>query len=192
MARAPADPRPQLTRPLERLIADLISRCEPLQGLDPADVLVVAAGAHGRAAASVRSLDDVAERVHVEGARRRVELALRPPFFLEGEATARLTTIVHELLHLDPARAGRLLEARRHQRRAHAEHEAHAQNVAQGWLDDGDLALLAPLGHDGEVLLRTWRHRPVPDAKQRRYGDDDVFSTPVRLRTPKRVRTTWW
>lgn len=187
----PPDPRPLLAPALDALLADVIARTDELTGIDASAVLVVAQGAHGRAAASVRSLLDAAHRVEVEGKVRAIEISLRPPFFLDGDATARLTTLVHELLHIDPARPGELLDAHKHEARSHAEHEAHARSLAQRWLDAADPAQLAPLGHDGEVWMRAWKHRPVPDADQQSYGDDDVFLTPVRLVTPASRRTSW-
>jgi hypothetical protein len=190
--KTPPDSRPVLTAPLERLLADVIERTPELAGLRADDILLLAQGAHGRAAASVRPLTNLTRRVLVDDKERRVEIVLRPPFFLDGDASARLTTLVHELLHLDPAHPGQLLEEFRHDARPHAAHEAHAREVAARWLEDADLALLAPLGHDGEVWMRAWKHRPVPESEQQHYTDDDVMLTPVRIVTPRARRTTWW
>lgn len=186
------DPRPSLDGPLEALLTDLAARLEPLSGLDVSAVLIVSLSAHGSAAASVRSLDGAARTVVVSGKERRWELGLRPPFFLDGDAPRRLGTLVHELLHLDPTRNGALLEDKRHARRPHEEHEREAQALAERWLAAGDLSLLSPLGHHGEVLVRHWRHRPVPETGTRAFSDADVFSAPVLLRTPEDRRTVWW
>lgn len=189
---SPRDPRPLLDEALERLLADLVERSPELSGLDPGALLVVAVSAHGHAAASVRSLDDVAAEVVIGGVRRRAEIALRPRFFLEGDPARRLGTLVHELLHLDPATPGRLLDAHRHAARAHEEHELEAQAIAERWLKGADLSLLAPLGHHGEVLMRHWRVRPVPETRAERFSDDALFLAPVRMSTPRERRTVWW
>jgi hypothetical protein len=187
-----ADPRPALDRPLSRLLAALCRDLEGLGALDPSQVLPVAVSAHGAAAASVRSLDDVAASVKVDGKRRRWELALRPPFFLAGDPTRRLATLVHELLHLDPTRPGQLLADRRHRVRSHEDHEQQARALAREWLSVGELTLLSCLGHHGEVLMRQWKRRPVVSTAGQRFGGRDLFVGPVRLQTPARYRSVWW
>jgi hypothetical protein len=186
------DPRPLITPALERLIEDLIARLPALAGLVASDVIVVGLAAHGTAVASVRGLLDVARAVHVGGARRRIELGLRPGFFLEGDAPRRLTTILHELLHVDPARPGHLLEERRHRRLSHAAHEKEARSCARRYLEMADPVHLLCLAHEGEVLLRHWRHRPCETTKTRRFSDKDVFDAPVRIATPPGARGGWW
>lgn len=188
----PRDPRPLLDDVLERLLADVVARSPALQGIDPTGILLVAVSAHGHAAASVRSLEDVAREVVVGGVRRHTEIALRPRFFLEGDPARRLGTLVHELLHLDPSAPGRLLDEHRHRSRSHEAHEEEARAVAERWLEDADLSLLAPLGHHGEALMRQWRVRPVPETSAERFTDDALFLAPLLMRTPRERRTVWW
>jgi hypothetical protein len=187
--RAPRDPRPSLTPALDALIAQLVT-LDDLRGLRAHDILVVALGAHGTVAASVRSLDGAT--VTVARKRRRIELGLRPPFFLDGDAPRRLTTLLHELLHLDPRKPGALLEERRHAQRAHAKHEEHARVLAKQWLDHHDPLPLLCLAHHGEVLMRTWRNRPVDDAARKTFTDRDVFEAPLLMHTPQGARGSWW
>lgn len=187
-----SDPRPDLSAALDALLADLVAVLEQLRGLSSESVLPVALSAHGFAAASVRSLDDVAREVRVGGVARRIELGLRPPFFLHGDPARRLATLVHELLHMDPARPGQLLEDKRHANRSHEEHEAEATALARRYLEQADPVRLACLGHHGEVLLRHWRHRPVPGTRERRFSARDLFLAPVRMATPARSRAVWW
>lgn len=187
-----ADPRPALDGPLSRLLTAVCRDLDELTTLDASAVLPVALSAHGGAAASVRSLDDVSASVNVEGRRRRWELALRPPFFLSGDPTRRLATLVHELLHLDPARPGRLLPERRHRVRSHDEHEKHARALARQWLAIGDLTLLSCLGHHGEVLMRQWKRRPIAETEGQRFTGRDLFVGPLRINTPARYRSVWW
>lgn len=189
---ATPDPRPSLTPALEALVHDVIARVPAFAGLHAAHILVVGLAAHGSAVASVRSLDGVAASVRVGGARRRVELGLRPGFFLEGDAPRRLATLVHELLHLDPSAPGRLVEERRHRVRPHAAHEKEARALARGYLDEADPVRVLCLAHDGEVLLRQWRRRPCETTARQRFTDVDVFDGPVRLKTPPGARGGWW
>lgn len=186
------DPRPVLAPALESVLADLARALPELGELTTAEVLVVALAAHGTAAASVRSLGVVARSVRVDGQRRRVELGLRPAFFLEGDAPRRLTTLVHELLHLDPKRPGALHEARRHRVRSHAAHEVEARALARRYLEAVDPVRILCLAHDGEVLMRQWRRRPCDDTRGQRFTDRDVFHGPVRMFTPKAARGGWW
>lgn len=184
----PLDSRPSLTPALDALVVQLLT-LDDLRGIRASDILVVALGAHGTAAASVRSLDDCGT-VTVARKRRRVELGLRPPFFLEGDAPRRLATLVHELLHLDAKKPGALLEERRHARRSHAQHETHARDLARQWLDANDPTPLLCLAHHGEVLMRTWKHRPIEGT--RRYADRDIYEAPLVMHTPKGARGAWW
>lgn len=184
--------RPSLVPALERLVTDLVATLPPFAGLSPDEILIVALSAHGTAAASVRGLDDCAQMVSVDGKRRRWELGLRPPFFCDGDATRRLGTLIHELLHLNPNRPGQLLEEKRHAVRSHAEHEREAEALAQIWLDEGHVELIAPLGHHGEVLMRQWRHRPIPETRTRSFSDHDVMLSPLYIQTPADRRSVWW
>lgn len=183
------DLRPSLTPALEALVAQLV-KLDDLAGLRAHDILIVALGAHGSAVASVRSLDGAT--VTIARKRRRVELGLRPAFFLDGDAPRRLATLVHELLHLDPNKPGALLDERRHARRSHAKHEEHARALSKQWLEHNDPLPLLCLAHHGEVLLRTWRNRPVDDTARKTFTDRDVFEAPLIMNTPKGARGSWW
>ncbi len=186
------DPRPHLTPALERVVLDLCLAVPELRGLKPDAILVVALAAHGHAAASVRELSRVARGVSVEGHRRTIELGLRPPFFLEGDAARRLGTLVHELLHIDPGDPTRLYDQNRHERTSHAALEKQARALAARYLERTDPTALLCLAHHGEVLMRQWRHRPFETTRGRRFDDDDVFEGPVVMETPAGLRGGWW
>lgn len=186
------DPRPRLTPALERVLLDLCAAIPELTGVEPASMLVVGLAAHGGAAASVRELSRVARGVVVEGHRRTIELGLRPPFFLEGDASRRLGTLIHELLHIDPADPARLLDDNRHDRKGHAALEKEARALGARYLERADPAGLLCLAHQGEVLLRQWKHRPFETTRGKRFGDDDVFEGPVVMQTPAGMRGGWW
>ncbi len=187
-----ADPRPSLTPALEALLDDVVGRTPELDGLDAGEILVVGIGAHARAAASVRSFGAVARSVVVSERRRRIELGLRPPFFLEGDAPRRLATLVHELLHLDPRAPGRLLEENRHRARSHASLEREARVLAKRYLAENPTERVLCLAHDGEVLLRQWLHRPFESTARQRFTDADLFEGPIRIATRRGARGGWW
>ena len=186
------DPRPHLTPALERVILDVCAAIPELSGLEPASILVVGLAAHGGAAASVRELGKVARSVSFEGHHRHIELGLRPPFFLEGDASRRLGTLVHELMHLDPGDPTRLLDDNRHHRKSHDALESEARQMANRYLEKSDPAALLCLAHQGEVLLRQWKHRPFETTRGRSFDDDDVFDGPVLMQTPAGMRGGWW
>ncbi len=191
-SRAPADNRPVLTPALERIIDVCVSTLPSLAGLRADDILVVALGAHGDAVASVRSFDGSAARVVVDGKRRRVELGLRPRFFLEGDAPGRLSTIIHELLHLDPTCPGALNPNNRHEQRSQASLDAEARRGALSVLATASPTFTLALAHHGEVFLRSWRRRPCEATAERRFGDVDVFDSVVCIHTAPNVRGGWW
>ncbi len=187
--------RPDLTPALERLLVAMTAHAgqqtgaPPLLTGDPAVIVVVALAAHGLSAASVRTLSPCASRVVVDGRRRTIELGLRPPFFLGGDAPSRLATLCHELLHLE--RDG-LRDENRHAIKSHADLEEEARSLGATLLPRLEARDVLCLAHDGEVLLRAWRHRPTEQTAARAYDDDDVYLQPVRMRTPPDRRGGWW
>lgn len=186
------DSRPSLTPAVEALIAGFIDVTPALTGLIATEILVVALGAHGTAVASVRELVGQAASVQIEKRRRRIELGLRPDFFFVGDAARRAATIMHELLHLDPAHPGRLLEAHRHANRSHKLHEREAQALTRAALQALPPTSTLCLAHDGEVRLRSWRHRPIDTTARRRFGDVDVYDAVITMKTPADRRGGWW
>lgn len=191
------DPRPCLGPALERLLAALCAQLPELAHVEPRAVLVVSAQARGAARGSIRSLVDGAQPVRVLLGRRRIlyELSLRPPWFRDSGVEDRLRTLVHELWHIGPRGDGDLHPARRH---TAARRETQRRQVAR-WTRQAlralDPLLLAPLGHDGEVLIPCWLTRPVRTGEREprtRFGPRDLFLQPVRMLTPAPRRTVWW
>ena len=189
---APADSRPPLTAALESLLAAMTQQVPELRGIDAKTLLVVSLGAHGGSVASVRPLLGSARSVRIGGHKRLIELGLRPGFFLAGDAVRRTATLVHELLHLDPAAPGSLHPERRHARLSHQALEREARTLARRFLSSCDPRHVLCLAHDGEVLLRAWRHRPIDTTSGRLFTDADVYDTPVRMLTPPPARGGWW
>ncbi|MDP2339531.1 MAG: hypothetical protein Q8O67_01125 [Deltaproteobacteria bacterium] len=183
------DARPDLTAALEHLLVEMVEHAPPLHRVDVGVVVVVGVSAHGLAAASVRELAPCARSVVVNGTRRSIELALRPPFFLGGDAPARLATLAHELLHLD----GKAVRAdNMHDKKSHAALEKEARAVAKTLLPRLEPRALLCLAHHGEVMLRAWKHRPTETTKRRSFDDDDVYAQPLMLMTPADRRGGWW
>jgi hypothetical protein len=185
----PRDPRPDFGRALETLTRALTKELDVLSSLDAKGILFVPLAAHGTVAASVRGLDDVAKSVTIDGRRRRHEIGLRPRFFLGATPSQRLTTLIHELLHIDSR--GGLLDEKRHVHRAHHVHEEEAAAAARDALEALSPELFFALGHTGEVLMRAWRARPVIETRARVFTTRDVYWQPVVMETPRTSRTTW-
>jgi hypothetical protein len=183
------DPRPDLTPALERLLAAMVAHSHDLRpALNAAvdDVVVVFLSAHGESSASVRALSGSSKSVVIGGRARSIELGLRPPFFLDGDAPARLCTLCHELLHLDGTG---LREENRHAHKSHDELEAEARVLSKALLGRLDAKDVLCLAHDGEVLVRAWRHRPTEQTQKRSFSDDDVYCQPVRMVTCRDLQT---
>lgn len=187
-----SEPRPDLTPAIEAMLSSFIAVTPKLAGLFADQIVVVALGAHGTAVASVRELAGQASSVTIGGRRRRIELGLRPGFFLDGDNARRAATLMHELLHLDPAHPGRLLPEYRHATRSHTAHEREAQALTRCALQTLPATATLALAHDGEVRLRAWRHRPTETTVRRRFTDDDVYEQIVRVFTPADRRGGWW
>lgn len=186
--------RPDFTAAVERLLHDLCHRHPRLSALETAvpTVLVVAQGAWGTTAASIRALSPSAQGVSVQGLDRHLELCLRPPFFHRGEVRSRLQVLVHELLHIDASHPRQLDEHMRHAHTSQADVNAEAAAIVDDVIENMEPTLLAPLGHDGEVRVRSWLHRPIAETHERRFNDDDVIDAIIRLRTAPSFRTGWW
>jgi hypothetical protein len=181
--------RPDLTPALEHLLAEMVAHAPALHRVDVGVVVVVAVSAHGMSAASVRELAPCARSVVVGGVKRSVELALRPPFFLGGDAPARLATLVHELLHLE---GKGLREENKHDQKTHAALEKEARAIAKALIGKLEPRALLCLAHHGEVSLRAWKHRPTEITKRRAFDDDDVYAQPLDIVTPADRRGGWW
>lgn len=188
----PVDLRPALTPALEALLRAVINVTPAFQGLVATDILIVALAAHGTAVASIRPLHGQASSVVVDGHRRRVELGLRPAFFLDGDAPRRLGTLCHELLHLDPRRRGALLDDNRHVHRSQREVDRAAAALATAAVQVLPPAQLLCLAHDGEVRLRAWRRRPCDETARSRFTDKDTYDAIVHVVTPADRRGGWW
>jgi hypothetical protein len=192
MADPAVDARPDLTPALEALVALMIASTPALAGLKAERILVVALGAHGPAVASIRPFAGAARSVKIDGHRRTIELGLRPAFFLDGDGPRRLATLCHELLHLDPARDGALLEENRHATRSQRSLDKQARTMAEHLIASAPPLAALCLAHHGEVRLRAWRRRPCDTTPRAAFVDGDVFSSIVMMHTAADRRGGWW
>ena len=186
------DPRPNLTTALQRLLLDIPARVPELGHVDAQAVLVVAAAAKDHSRATIRPLTLPGHpRVVVAGTQRRFEIALRPLFFLEANGLGRLVTLFHELFHVDPDAPTQLSNARRHAGPA-GRFNRQVELLARSYAAKARPRLLAPLGHEGEVLVQQWRVRPGAGVTPGLFGDHHLFVGPVAMHTPRPDRSGWW
>lgn len=187
-----SDPRPQLTKPFERLLDDLTQRLEELQAIEAKRILVVGLSARGSGAATVRSFQGNAKSVIINDDARTWELGLRPVFFQTGDAARRLTTLIHELLHLSATDPSGFRPEFRHATCSQHQLDEIASTLAERWLKISDVDLIQPLAHHGEGLLRHWLIRPSETHDHYAFTDADVFDAPISMKTPPSKRSVWW
>ena len=192
MADPAVDARPDLTPALEALVALMVTTTPALAGLKAERILIVALGAHGPAVASVRAFAGTARSVKIGGHRRTIELGLRPTFFLDGDGPRRLGTLCHELLHLDPAHDGALLEGNRHASRTQRSLDKQARGMAEHIIASAPPLAALCLAHHGEVRLRAWRRRPCDTTPRGSFVDGDVYSSILMMHTAADRRGGWW
>lgn len=191
------DPRPLLAPALDRLIGGIARGVPALSHVDWRRLLVVAGQARGIARASIRPLqgERCAAEVVIDGRRRLYEITLRPLWFRTATAERRLEALVHELWHLGSQTDGRLSASHRHRHDRASAQRAEIREMTRAALDALDPLLLAPLGHDGEVLVRAWLVRPLltgEEPPKKKYTNKDMYLQPMRLITPSAVRSVWW
>jgi hypothetical protein len=183
--------RPALGPALDRLIAALC-RMPTLRPRPSSAIVTVALGAHGTSVASVRVLLLFAASVIIERQPKRIELGLRPAFFVHATPGQRLSTLCHELLHLDD-NCTSLRPEHRHDRLPHLEMERQAQALAHAFLATPEGPKLAEcLAHHGEVWMPAWLHRPIDATVARRFTNKDIMKTPVAMTTAAGERSGWW
>jgi hypothetical protein len=187
-----ADPRPSICQPLQELLADVKLHSPALASIEINQILIVALSARGSASASVRTFQNCGKEVRIDGTLRIWELGLRPIFFRSGEASQRLTTLIHELLHLSNTDPSGLHPPHRHQNCSQSELDAKAGQISEAWIESGNLDLIAPLAHHGEILMRKWLTRPHETTSDRTFNDDDLFLEPLTMITPTDKRSVWW
>ena len=180
-------PRPNVTLLCRRVVGDVARALPEMAHVRPARILFVAGEARRASRATVKPLGGKgAPRVLLRGKRALYCITLRPKFFRGSTPEQRVATLLHELLHLSPRFDGTLSEERRHEQLAGGRFEALLEPLLRRYLAAAEPALLAALGHDGEVLARQWLERPTGAGGKRRYTEADLFVGPLEMLTPRR------
>ena len=178
--------RPNLTLLCRRVVADLARKLPELAYLKASRILFVAGEARRASRATVKPLGGKrGHRVVLQGRRLLYVVTLRPRFFRSSTPEQRVATLLHELLHISPRFDGTLAEERRHDRLPGDEFDQLLSPPLRRYLAAADGALLAALGHDGEVLARQWLERPTGASGRRKYTEADLFLGPVRMLTTR-------
>ena len=180
-------PRPNATLLCRRVVEDVVRVLPELAFVRPARILFVAGEARRASRATVKPLGGKgAPRVLLRGKRALYCVTLRPKFFRSSTPEQRVATLLHELLHLSPRFDGTLSEERRHERLPGDGFEALLEPLLRRYLAAAEPALLAGLGHDGEVLARQWLERPTGSGGRPKYTEADLFVGPIEMVTPRR------
>jgi hypothetical protein len=186
------DPRPDLGPALHALLDHAVKKVPAFRHVDAGALLCVAGAALKHSRATIRGFVDGDSPVITVRARRvRYEITLRPLFFLQANGLGRLCTLFHELFHISRQADGTLDESRRHGRPG-GDFDAQVEQLARRYAQRAPLELIAPLGHEGEVLLQQWRVRPGSGPGARVFTEKHLFLGPVVMHTPKGQRTSWW
>ena len=191
LTRGRRSARPNLTLLCRRVAADLARTLPEMAHLKASRILFVAGEARRSSRATIKPLGGKAgHRVVLQGRRVLYLITLRPKFFRSSTPEQRVATLLHELLHISPRFDGTLAEERRHDRLPGASFDKLLEPLLRRYLAAGDPALLAALGHDGEVLARQWLERPTGapgPGGRRRYTEADLFLGPVVMLTTRKL-----
>lgn len=181
---------PNFQKALDALLHTLVQKVPELEHVDVARILSVRVSAHGLSVASVRDLRSFSKSVKVGGHVKDIELALRPRFFLEGNAAKRAATLVHELLHVG-APLG-LNERMSHANISTKDMNVLAVKCVERLIAKEGSAGFACLGHQGWASMQEWKTRPISNTAERAFSDDDLTLSHVCFHTPESERSGWW
>ena len=157
-----------------------------LRGIDPARVLFVYNNALTRVRARVHPLcfDSTGLSMSSDGKRRRPVVRVRgrkmlyvveySPAFLRATPSARLRTLIHELMHISPFFNGTLSRARRHSRVPQAEFKDMVDGVLSAMPGASREAAEKTLGFRDNVVVISWV-RPFSLDAAGLYTDRDLL-----------------
>src|SRR5438270_8200652 len=150
--RARRAERPNATLLCRRVVADMVRRLPELSHIDAARILFVSGEARRASRATIRPLGGRERaRISLKGQRALYCVTLRPKFFRASTPEQRVSTLLHELLHISASFDGKLHGGRRHSTLSKAKFEALLRPLVRRYLADADTALLSGLAHDGEM-----------------------------------------
>lgn len=191
--------RPDFTKTLQQLIADVVARVPEFAHIQ-ADRIVVVAGEARRASRGTikplafrngRSRDAAGRKkptVRIAGKRMLYCITLRPLFFRDSTPHTRIGTVMHELFHIAPEFDGTLHAAHRHFT-AGETFERSLRPLVKRYLSECPPELLRAFSYDGEVWMQQWLERPgvaSPPGKAANrtlYTDKHLFRGIIRMIT---------
>lgn len=185
--RARPPPRPNATLLCRRVVADMARVLPQMAHVHAARILFVAGEARRASRATVRALGKKGPPVvKLRGRRALYCVTLRPKFFRAATPEQRVATLLHELLHISPRFDGTLHAEHKHGALPTRGFRALLDPLVRRYLAEGDPALIAALGHDGEVVARQWLERPTGEGGRRRYTEKQLFLGPLRMITRRK------
>ena len=189
--RARRAERPNATLLCRRVVADMVRTLPELSHIHASRVLFVAGEARRGSRATIRPLAGRERaRVSVKGRRALYCITLRPKFFRASTPEQRVSTLLHELLHISPRFDGRLDPERRHSRLGPQQFEALLRPLLKRYLAGGDASLIGGLAHHGEVLARQWLERPTArSGAGQTYTEKHLFLGPLMMVTRRKLHS---
>jgi predicted metallopeptidase len=189
--RARRAERPNATLLCRRVVADMVRKLPELSHIHAARILFVAGEARRGSRATIRPLGGKGRApVSLKGRRALYCITLRPKFFRASTPEQRVSTLLHEILHISPRFDGTLDPSRRHSRMRAGRFEALLRPLLRRYMADGDVSLLGGLAHNGEVLARQWLERPTARSSvHKAYTEKDLFLGPVTMVTRRRLHS---
>ena len=186
--RARRMPRPNATLLCRRIAADMASKIPELAHVRPGRILFVAGEARRGSRATIRPLGH--SKIVLKRRRAMYCVTLRPRFFRASTPEQRVSTLLHELLHISPAFDGRLDPARRHAALPKGKFDALLRPLVRRYLAAGDPALLGGLAYHGEANARQWLERPTTRrSRAQTYTEKHLFLGPVQMITRRKLNS---
>ena len=187
--RARRAERPNATLLCRRVVADMVRTLPELSHIRASRILFVAGEARRGSRATIRPLGGKGRaRVSIKGRRALYCITLRPKFFRSSTPEQRVSTLLHELLHISPRFDGTLDPDRRHSRLTGGRFDALLRPLLRRYMAAGDVSLLGGLAHDGEVVARQWLERPTARSNTRQtYSEKHLFLGPLMMVTRRRL-----
>jgi len=200
MQQPVAKRRPNFNETVRLLLEDVAARVPEFAHIRPGRILVVAGEARRASRGTVKPLTFPGGRsrdeesgfrrpiVRLHGKRILYTITLRPLFFRDSDAEARIGTVLHELFHISRRFDGTLSDERRHASMG-KEFAKRLRPIVRRYLKECPDPLKALFGYDGEVRLYSWLERPGlfyfpgKDSSRRLYTEEQLYLGNVRMVT---------
>lgn len=187
--------RPNFARAISAMIRDAARKVPELSHVRSSRILVVAGEARRTSRATIRPLGGKRKaggarrpRIVYDGRRMSYLITLRPMFFRASTLESRVETLLHELFHISGRFDGTLHRGRRHVMLPGKRFGAVLTPIVNSYLARANRRVLAPMGHEGEVLMPQWLEKPPIRLSLRRrgrslYTEAQLFLGPVEMVT---------